>query len=167
MHHTSLKEIISWIATYGIKAYSPETIARDLNISLDESLQSAHSAISAVLRNAFNAAQFTTGFTSPTSADEFFDVMLTFLENLSDYKTDIQRIFNQDALSFESFRLTPVLTELTHTLFASKIETFLDKLTYTIIVCNILYEWLTDSTPDLAHTSTKINNVSKNIFADH
>lgn len=166
MHHTSLKEIISWIAIHGIKAYSPETVARDLNISLDESFHSAHSAISTVLCDAFNTAQLTTEIDSPTSADDFFEIMLTFLETLSDYKSDFELIVNRDNLSFESFSLAPTLNKLTQKLCASKIETFLDKLTYSIIVCSIFYEWLQDSTPDLAHTTTKINHASQNIFAD-
>lgn len=164
MHHTSLKEIISWIATHGIKAYSVETIGRDLNIQLDESFHSAHSVISTALLDALKAAQLTTGIESPTSADDFFDVMLTFLENLTDYKADFQIIFSRDNLNFESFNLAPTLNELTQKILSSKIETFFDKLTYSIIICSILYEWMKDQTPDLAPTSDKINHISQNIF---
>jgi hypothetical protein len=165
MYHSSLKEFISWIATHGIKAYSPETVARDLNISLDASCHSAHSAISTLLCEAFTTAQLTTEIDSPTSADDFFEVMLTFLENLSDYKTDLETIFNRDSLSFKNFSLAPTLNKLTQTLFESKIETFLDNLTYNIIICSIFYEWLQDSTPDLSHSATKINHASQNIFS--
>lgn len=164
MHHTSLKEIIRWIATHGIQTYSVETTERDLNIQLDESFHSAHSVISTVLLGAFKSAQLTTGIESPTSADDFFDVMLTFLENLADYKADFQIIFSRDNLSFESFNLAPTLNELTQKMLSSKIETFLDKLTYSIIICSILYEWIKDKTPDLAFTSDKINHISQNIF---
>ncbi len=164
MHHTSLKEIIHWIATHGIKAYSAQNIESDLNIPLDESLHSAHSVISKVLLDALDAAQLTTGIDSLASTDDFFDLMLTFLENLSEYKFDFQTLFNPDNLSFECFDLAPVLNELTHKILSSKIETFLDKITYTIIICNILYTWINDETPDLSSTSTKINHVSQTIF---
>ncbi|MDP3935458.1 MAG: hypothetical protein Q8Q56_00470, partial [Alphaproteobacteria bacterium] len=89
MNQNSLKEIINWIATHGIKAYSAQTVARDLNIPLDESFHSATSVISNVLLDAFNASQLTTGIDSPTTVDDFFDLMLTFLENLSDYRSDL------------------------------------------------------------------------------
>ncbi|QOL19592.1 hypothetical protein [Candidatus Bodocaedibacter vickermanii] len=164
MNHNSLKEIISWIATHGINAYSAKTIERDLNIQIDESFHSAHSVISKVLMDALNAAQITTNIKSPASTDDFFDLMLTFLENLSDYKADFQTLFNQKNLSFENFNLVPVVNELTQTLLNSKIETFLDKITHTLIICNILYTWINDETPDLSSTLTKINHVSQSIF---
>lgn len=164
MNHNSLKEIISWIATHGINAYSEKTIEHDLNIQIDESFHSAHSVISKVLMDALNAAQLTTDIKSPASTDDFFDLMLTFLENLSDYKSDFQILFNQKHLSFENFNLVPVINELTQTLLNSKIETFLDKITHTLIICNILYTWINDETPDLSSTLTKINHVSQSIF---
>lgn len=165
MHNTPLKEIISWIATHGIKAYSAETIARDLNIFVDPSFHSVTSVISIVLHDALSSAQLITGIDTPTSADDFFDIMLTVLENLSDYKANFQIIFQKDNLSFESFSLASTINGLTESLLTSKIETFLDKLTYNIIICSIFYEWLKDSTPDLSHTTTKINHISQNIFA--
>lgn len=164
MKHSTLKEIINWIATHGIKAYSVKTIERDLNIQIDESFHNAHSVISKVLLDALNAAQLTTGIDTLASSDDFFDLMLTLLENLSDYKADLQIIFNRDNLSLESFNLVSVLNELTQTIFSSKIETFLDKFTYNIIICNILYTWISDETPDFSYTSTKINHVSQSIF---
>jgi len=114
--------------------------------------------------DALNAAQLTTDIKSPASTDDFFDLMLTFLENLSDYKSDFQILFNQKNLSFENFNLVPVINELTQTLLNSKIETFLDKITHTLIICNILYTWINDATPDLSSTLTKINHVSQSIF---
>lgn len=160
----SLKKIISWIATHGIKAYSAKTIEQDLNISLDESLHSASSVISEVLHSAFNSAKLTTGIQYSKSADDFFDLLLTALENLSEYKSDFQRLFDRDNMDFKTFDLAPVLNEITHTILSSKIETFLDKITYNIIICNILYTWTSDETVDLSPTLTKINHISQTIF---
>jgi hypothetical protein len=160
----TLKKIIRWIATHGIDAYCAKTVCRDLDINEAFAIESAYTVVRSILMGALNSAQIETDIEIAKSPDELFDLILTFLERLNNYKAGFQAIFNRSTLSLGYIKLTSVCDEITGMLFKPYIETFFDKLTYNVIMANILYTWLTDETPDLATVSSKINHISTKLF---
>lgn len=164
MNPDTLKKIIGWIADHGMDAYSAQTARRDLNIPIDSAFDSAERVIKAALIGALNSAMIETDINTAKSPDELFDLILTFLENLDDYKTEFQTMFSYSNLTIKYISLTPILDNITSIMFKPYIKTVFDKLTYNAIMANIFYTWISDETQDLVTVLDKISHISKSIF---
>lgn len=164
MNPDTLKKIIGWIADHGMDAYSAQTARRDLNIPIDSAFDSAERVITAALIGALNSAMIETEIETAKSPDELFDLILTFLENLDDNKTEFQTMFSYSNLNIKYLSLAPILNNVTCIIFKPFVKTFFDNFTYNAIMANIFYTWISDETQDLSIVSDKINHISKSIF---
>ena len=164
MNQNTLKKVIQWIAEHGIDAYCKKTIRHDLQIDEEFNLNGAHDVIRIILIDALNSAIRETGIETAKNPDELFDVVLTFLEQLNDYKPAFQKLFSRNTINLEYVKLAFVYDEITQIIFKPNIETFFDTVTYNIIMVNILYTWINDDTPDLSTVSNTINYITTQIF---
>lgn len=167
MNPETLKKIMGWIADHRLDAYSAETVSHDLDMSIDSTLDSAHAVIKTVLMNALNSGGGIRGTDTSETSDDLFDVILTFLENLNEYKTAFQRIFSPSKLSIQYINLTPIIGDVSGIVFKPYIETFLDNLTYNVIMATILHAWINDETADLSRVYDRVNHISKSIITYH
>jgi len=158
-----LKKLIYWISNHEFSSYTSEDIARDLKIDI-ENLSTAFLVIEAILFTTLSTAQTKTNIEHPSTEDDFFELMLTFFEELSDYKVPFAKIFNVQKISPDYFSLLPIINKLVINFFHSYIQTFLDKITYNILFLKIFHVWLTDTTEDLSRTSHQINHITKIIY---
>lgn len=164
MNSDYLKKTISWLSTFGIHAYTYEIVSRDLNITLDPALINAQAVLKTALIEALNSAKLIAGIETAKTADDLFDLILTFLEELSIYHADFQIMFSTSKINVRYIELAPVLDIITSTIFSCYINTFLDKITYNILMGHIFYAWLNDHSEDLSSVSHTINHTVKNIL---
>lgn len=163
MDQQLLKKLLLWISTHELSSYNSENLKRDLNIDIPP-LSTPFLVVEAILCTALTSAQAKTTLIYPSTQDELFDLILTFFEELSDYKSEFEKIFSPKTTTLEYFNFLPLIKKLVTKIFHNYIHTSLDKLTYGVIFFKLFYIWLTDNTPDFSFTSHQINRLAEIIY---
>lgn len=124
-----------------------------------------HQNLPHIMLEGLKYTQTQTGVDYPQTQDELFDFILTFLEGLKEHKPTLNSQLTLDKCGVILLEYSPVIHQLTKTIFAAHIKTHLDHLTVDILFLKILYVWINDETPDISATMDEINYLTRIIFS--
>lgn len=159
MDQVSLLHILEWIVRHGGDTFDAQRVRADTGIEIPPTVTSAQSVIGYILNQAASSAVDSVGTNSAADPDDFFDLLLSFFENLNAYHPAFVEISQDLSPLSRLYMYASLVHPITKILFAPHLKTHLDHITYDAIFIKLCDTWLQDTPPNLPLSSDFINRL--------